>query len=87
MAESRVGKVPPKLFKIGEVMSHTGISRQTIHDYTVGGFIEEDDRTPAKHRLYGEWVFERLARIKELQEEGLSLKKIKQLIDDGKLPR
>ncbi|RTZ92945.1 MAG: hypothetical protein DSY92_01605 [Planctomycetota bacterium] len=85
MAESLVGKVPPKLFKIGEVMSHTGISRQTIHDYTVGGFIEEDARTPAGHRLYGEWVFERLAKIRGLQAEGHSLKKIKQLIDEGKI--
>ena len=79
------GQVPRKLFKIGEVMAATGISRQTIHDYTVSGFIEEEERTPAGHRLYAEWIFERLARMAELQEQGKSLKEIKQLIDEGKL--
>jgi len=77
-----VGKVPLKLFKIGEVMAHTGISRQTIHDYTVGGFIDDDARTPAGHRLYGGWVFERLNRIRQLQQEGHSLKTIKTMIDE-----
>ena len=85
MVKSHVGKPPPKLFKIGEVMAHTGISRQTIHNYTVGGFIEEADRTPKGHRLYGEWVFERLATIKQLQDEGNSLKAIKKMIDEGKI--
>ena len=80
-----VGKVPLKLFKIGEVMAATGISRQTIHDYTVGGFIEEEERTPAGHRLYAEWVFERLARIRALQVKGYSLKQIKQMIDEEKI--
>ena len=80
-----MGKIPPKFYKIGEVMAHTGISRQTIHDYTVGGFIEEDARTPAGHRLYGEWVFERLARIRLLQEQGHSLKGIKTMIDEQEI--
>ncbi|MDE0960685.1 MAG: MerR family transcriptional regulator [Planctomycetota bacterium] len=80
-----MGKIPPKFYKIGEVMAHTGISRQTIHDYTVGGFIEEDARTPAGHRLYGEWVFERLARIRLLQDQGHSLKGIKTMIDEQKI--
>ena len=80
-----VGKVPLKLFKIGEVMAATGISRQTIHDYTGGGFIEEEERTPAGHRLYAEWVFERLARIRALQVKGCSLKQIKQMIDEEKI--
>ncbi len=79
------GQVPRKLFKIGEVMAATGISRQTLHDYTVSGFIEEEERTPAGHRLYAEWIFERLGKMSELQEQGKSLKEIKQLIDEGKL--
>jgi len=80
-----VGKPPPKLFKIGEVMAHSGISRQTIHNYTVGGFIEEAARTPKGHRLYDESVFERLARIRQLQEEGNSLREIKKMIDEEKI--
>ena len=60
--------VPRKLYKIGEVMQYTGLSRQTVHNYTVMGLISEAERTRSGHRLYGEDVFERLRRIKALQE-------------------
>jgi DNA-binding transcriptional MerR regulator len=32
---------PRKLYKIGEVMKYTGLSRQTIHNYTMMGLIHE----------------------------------------------
>jgi DNA-binding transcriptional MerR regulator len=60
--------VPRKLYKIGEVMRHTGLSRQTVHNYTVMGLIAEAERTMSGHRLYGEDVFGRLRRIRALQE-------------------
>ncbi len=60
--------VPRKLYKIGEVMRHTRLSRQTVHNYTVMGLIHEAERTPSGHRLYDEGVFERLRRIRALQE-------------------
>ena len=56
-----------KLFKIGEVMQYSGLSRQTIHNYTVLGLIREQERTESGHRLYGEKVFQRLERIKALR--------------------
>ena len=59
--------IPRKLFKIGEVMRHTGISRQTLHNYTTLGLITEEERTDSGHRLYGEEVFERLQQIDELK--------------------
>jgi len=61
--------VPKKLYKIGEVMRHTGLSRQTLHNYTMLGLITELERTESDHRLYGDEVFERLERIKSLQDE------------------
>ena len=64
-----VGKVPRKLYKIGEVMAFSGLSRQTIHYYTVMGLIRPVDRTPSKHRLYGEEVFESLERIRILKRD------------------
>jgi len=64
---------PKKLFKIGEVMKYTkemrlgpkstGLSRQTIHNYTMMGLITEAERTESGHRLYPESVFERLQKI------------------------
>ena len=73
--------VPPKLYKIGEVMRYSGLSRQMIHNYTVIGLISAADRTPAGHRLYGEDVFTRLQRIRGLQREEMTLQEIKGLLE------
>ncbi len=59
--------IPKKLFKIGEVMRYSNLSRQTVHNYTMLGLITEEERTESGHRLYGEGVFERLERIKKLR--------------------
>ena len=72
---------PKKLYKIGEVMKYSGLSRQTIHNYTMMGLILEEERTPSGHRLYPESVFGRLEKIKmllrhrSLREVGEILKK------------
>jgi DNA-binding transcriptional MerR regulator len=68
--------VPRKLFKIGEVMRYTGLSRQTVHNYTVMGLVTEAERTASGHRLYGEEVFERLRRVRALQQF-MTLREIK----------
>ena len=59
--------VPKKLYRIGEVMRYSGLSRQMIHNYTMMRLIQEAERTEAGHRLYGEEVFEQLARIQKLR--------------------
>ena len=58
--------IPKKLYKIGEIMQHTGLSRQTIHNYTMLGLLTEEERTPSGHRLYPENVFDRLKKIELL---------------------
>jgi len=58
---------PPKRYRVGEIVRHTGFSRQTIHNYTTMGLIRERERTGAGHRLYGEEVFQALALIKTLR--------------------
>ena len=59
---------PKKLYKIGEVMRYSGLSRQTIHNYTMMGLIKETERTETGgHRLYPESVFERIKRIDMLR--------------------
>lgn len=69
-----------KLFKIGEVMAYTNISRQTLHNYTMLGLITEEERTESGHRLYGEEVFERLARIQALKVDH-SLKEVREILE------
>ena len=61
-------KVPVKLYRIGEIVRHTPFTRQTIHNYTTMGLIQETDWTEGGHRLYDESVFEQLANIIELRK-------------------
>ncbi|MBN2397599.1 MAG: MerR family transcriptional regulator [Deltaproteobacteria bacterium] len=73
-----------KLFKVWEVMKYGGISRQTVHNYTQMRLIKETERTDSGHRLYDEKVFERLEKIKKLQEKGHSLLQIKDILDSNR---
>ena len=68
-----------KLFKIGEVMRYSKVSRQTIHNYTVLGLITEAERTESGHRLYDEGVFERLHLVEELKGR-MTLMEIKEYL-------
>ena len=70
-----------KFYKIGEVMESSGLSRQTLHNYTVAGLISEAKRTPSGHRLYGEEVFDRLEKLKVLQQKNYTLSQIKKIFE------
>lgn len=72
---------PPKLYRIGEVMRHTGLSRQTIHNYTVMGLISEIERTEGDQRLYPPEVFGRLRRIIAMKQQGMTLAEIRDELD------
>ncbi|MDP7637537.1 MAG: MerR family transcriptional regulator [Phycisphaerae bacterium] len=65
--------IPPKLYRIGEVVEYSGLSRQTIHNYTTMGLLSECRWTPGGHRLYDESAFERLNKIVELRAQRKSL--------------
>ncbi len=67
IAERLRDNPPVKQYRIGEVARFSGLSRQTVHNYTVMGLISESEWTEGGHRLYPESVFERLARIDELK--------------------
>ena len=71
---------PPKRYKVGEIMRHTGLSRQTIHNYTMLGLIAPVERTESGHRLYGEQVFDRIRRI-EMYKVHHTLAEIKGMLD------
>lgn len=73
-----------KLFKIGEVMEYSGLTRQVIHNYTQLELIDEVKRTPSGHRLYGEKIFRRIKKIKELRSKGKTLLEIKKILNRKK---
>ncbi|MFH1858360.1 MAG: MerR family transcriptional regulator [Candidatus Omnitrophota bacterium] len=70
-----------KLFRIGEVMENSHLSRQVIHNYTQLDLIREVRRTPAGHRLYDESVFSKLEKIKALKAEGKTLLEIRKILN------
>ncbi len=69
---------PPKLYRIGEVVDYSGMSRQTIHNYTIMGLIHESKWTSGGHRLYDESVFERLDQIASFKGQNKSLEDIRE---------
>ena len=69
--------IPPKLYRIGEVAEYSGVSRQTIHNYTTMGLIREVRWTSGGHRQYDETVFERLDQIDQLKADRKSLEFIR----------
>lgn len=60
--------MPAKLFRIGDIVRCTPFTRQTIHNYTIMGLIQESDWTEGGHRLYDESVFERLRQIQQMRK-------------------
>ena len=73
-----------KLYRVGDVIRFSGVSRQTIHNYTAFGLIREEERTASGYRLYGEDVFARLRRIGELKTSH-KLREIKKILNAGGL--
>ena len=73
---------PPKRYRIGELARHTGLTRQTLHNYTRWGLIEEAEWTPGGHRLYDESVFARLGTILRLRKEH-TVEQIKLLLEQS----
>lgn len=80
----QIGLIPPKLYRIGEIVRHTGLSRQTIHNYTSMGLIQEAQRTEGGHRLYDESVFVRLHRIATLKRSR-TMNEVRRLVDQPDL--
>ncbi len=74
-----------KLYRIGEIMEYSGLSRQTVHLYTQMRLIQEKKRTHSGYRLYDEYVFKQIEIIKALQALGYTLLEIKDICDQGKV--
>lgn len=73
-----VRKRPPKLYRIGEVTEYSGLSRQTVHNYTIMGLLHEARWTEGGHRLYDESVFTRLDLVADLKAAGRNMTEIRE---------
>ena len=76
-------EIPAKLYRIGELVSSTPFSRQTIHNYTIMGLIREAKWTEGGHRLYDESVFVRLSQIMQLRKTK-TLAEIREILSEEK---
>ncbi len=80
-------RLPEKLYRIGEVIEHTGLSRQTLHFYATIGLISEKSRTRSGYRLFPPSVFAALDRIRRLKKSGHTLRQIRELLEKTQPPR
>ncbi len=79
--EARAPVLPPrKLYSTGEVIEHTRLSRQTLHNYKRLGLIQPARWTEGGHCYYDEAVFKRLRKIKMYQRYH-SLQEIRRLLE------
>jgi len=79
-------RLPEKLYRIGEVIEHSGLTRQTLHFYATIGLISEKKRTGAGYRLFPPTVFADLDRIKALQKKGYTLREIRGILEKTTRP-
>ncbi|MHC4931170.1 MAG: helix-turn-helix domain-containing protein [Planctomycetota bacterium] len=74
-------RLPEKLYRIGEVIEHSGLSRQTLHFYATIGLIREKSRTRAGYRLFPPSVFASLERVLALKKKGYTLREIRESLE------
>ena len=74
-------RIPPKRYRIGELVAYAGLSRQTIHNYTTMGLLPEIEWTRGGHRLYDETVFARLDKIAELKARNAPMERIRTCLE------
>lgn len=67
---------------IGEVAKLLGVTTKTIRYYESVGLLKEPPRTEAGYRLYDAQDLLQLYRVKQLQELGLSLERIRMLLQE-----
>ena len=73
------------LYLAREFAERAGVTVRTLHHYDRLGLLKPSRYTEAGYRLYGETDFARLQQIVMLKFIGLSLKEIKELLDQREL--
>jgi DNA-binding transcriptional MerR regulator len=68
------------MYTIGQIGELAQLSRSTLLYYDRLGLLSPSDKSPAGYRLYSEADLARLARIRTYRAAGLSLDRIKKLL-------
>ena len=68
-----------KLLKTGDVLKHTGISREVFYRYLNVGLLRPARVSPGGHHLFDESVLTHIALIRTLNASGFALRDIKDI--------
>jgi len=66
--------------RIGDVAVRSGVTRDAIRLFERSGLLEEAGRTKSRHRLYDAGTLERIRLVRQLQNCGLTIGDIKEVI-------
>ncbi|MGW0916958.1 MerR family transcriptional regulator [Streptomyces sp. NPDC002784] len=72
------------LLRSGQVAEAAGVNIQTLRYYERRGLLEEPQRTPGGHRLYGSEAVTALLVIKAAQRLGFTLDEVAELLETGR---
>ena len=66
--------------RIGDAASRSGVTRDTIRFYERAGLLNQPRRTTARHRTYDAKALERIRLVRQLQNCGLTINDIKEIV-------
>ena len=66
--------------RIGDVAVRSGVTRDAIRFYERSGLLNEPGRTKSQHRLYDASILERIRLVRQLQNCGLTIGDIKEIL-------
>ena len=72
----------PNAYRIGEIAAKAGVTPDTLRYYERLGVLPPARRTNGGLRQYGDDVFQRVRFIQQAQSFGLTLKDVRQLVND-----
>ena len=67
-------------FRIGDIATRSGVTRDAIRFYERSGLLEKPVRTSSHHRVYGANAVERIRLVRQLQNCGLTIGDIKEIL-------
>ena len=66
--------------RIGDIATRSGVTRDAIRFYERSGLLEKPVRTRSQHRVYGAKALERIRLVRQLQNCGLTIGDIKEIL-------
>ena len=66
--------------RIGDIATRSGVTRDAIRFYERSGLLEQPGRTKSRQRVYDATTVERIRLVRQLQNCGLTINDIKEIV-------